>query len=246
MAGYDNVLVCHTKHIVEADGKKRYPWVEYVFKNLTPSAFSSSNNKFYISCTDGNIYILDSTIVEDAGTLPDYTLTSGIEEAPFSTAIFNGLYTKIDSSSWSLDNKTNISFDETAGVYTINGTGFEVASLGIGVKFRLSGSTNNNGVFTVSSTTTTTTVITVNEAVTDEAAGRTISISLDYGSLSFYKNGSSSAFVTKSINANNSPRREKIRFNVKSIQWSLHTLTLSNQFRFQGLSMEVKQIGAKI
>ena len=248
MAGYDNILVCHTKHAAEVDGKKRYPWTDYLFKNLTPSAFASFNNKFYLPCTDGHLYRLDSTIVKDNGTLPDYTLTSGIEETPFNIALFDSLYAQIDSASWSLDYKTDISFDETAGVYTINSAGsdFETASLGTGVKFKLTGSTNNDGVFTVSSTATTTAKITVTEAVTDEAAGGTISISLDYGNLDFYKNGSSSSLVTKYIKANNSPRREKIRFNMKSIQWSLNTLTLSNQLRFNGIQLEAKQIGAKI
>ena len=270
LSGYDNIFVCHTKHIVEVDGRRRFPWTEYKFKNLSPSAFKSFNNKFYIGCTDGNIYILDSDMVEDAETLPDYILKPGVTEMPFRKAMFKGYFLQIDSNSWSLDNKTDISFDNASSeirsvverLETVGGeyirdadneiiiigdsqVDFQVASLGEGVKFRVSGSESNDGVFTVSSTNTTTSVITVDEAVTDETAGATISISLDYGSLTFYKNGSETV-VTKIITANNSPRREQIRFNAKSFQWSIHDLTLSSPMNFNGLSLLGDSLGATI
>ena len=247
LASYPNILVCHTKHPMVADGRKRYPWTEYLLKNLTPSSFASFNNKFYIGCTDGNMYVLDSSLVKDAATLPDYTLTSGIEEIPFKEMGFRGLFARIDSTSWSLDYKTDISFDETGGVYTINSAGsdFQTASLGTGVKFRVSGPANS-GIFTVSATATTTAKITVTEAVTDEAAGDPVCISLDWGSLSFYKNGSSSALVSKVIKTNNSPRREQVRFSVKSIQFSLHTLTLTNPMRFSGIQLLGQHLGPLI
>lgn len=247
--GYANILVCHTKHPIEAGGRKIYPWTEYLLaSSLAPTAFNSFNNKFYIGCDDGNIYILDSTLVEDNATLPSYTLKSGINEIPFKQSSFRGLYAQVDSSSWSLDYKTDISFDETGGVDTINSAGsdFVVASLGTGVKFRISGSTSNDGIYTVSSTATTTAKITVDEVITDEVAGDPISLSLDYGSLIFYKNGSSTALVTKTIKANNSPRREQIRFDVKSIQWALQSLTLSNPMRFNGIQLLGRQTGSLI
>ena len=84
----------------------------------------------------------------------------------------------------------------------------------------------------------------MDEAITTEAAGQPVSISLDYGSLSFYKNGSPTALVTKTIKANNSPRRTQIHFNVKSLQWSLHSLTLSSQLRFKGLQLEGRKSGS--
>jgi len=84
LSGYDNILVCHTANpIISQNGTKRYIWTEYKFKDLTPSAFAEFDGYFYVGCTDGHLYRLDSTIVEDSGTLPDVEYQSGIIEMPF-------------------------------------------------------------------------------------------------------------------------------------------------------------------
>jgi len=75
---------------------------------------------------------------------------------------------------WTLANKTDISF--TAGTKTINSgaSQFDTSALCVGRKFTVSGSTSNDGTYTVS-TISTANIVTV-EALIDESAGATVTI----------------------------------------------------------------------
>jgi hypothetical protein len=98
LGGYDNILVCHTAYPVQMDqGPTRYPWSAYKFKDLTATAFRSFNNKFYVGCSNGYLYRLDDTIVEDDGTMPDYEMKSAYIEFPWSSIIVKDMFLAIAS-----------------------------------------------------------------------------------------------------------------------------------------------------
>lgn len=90
LTGYDNVLVGHTRlPIQDRTGKTTFPWTEYDFSNtdtsFTPTAFASFDGEFWIGGSNGHLYKIDSSQVEDDATLPAYSLKSGIVESPFGT-----------------------------------------------------------------------------------------------------------------------------------------------------------------
>lgn len=97
--GYSPILVCHTANPVKLEGQPgRFPWSTYVPKNLTPTSFAGFNNKFYVGCSNGYFYRLDSTIVKDDGTLPDAEIKSGILELPGGSMFIDDIISGIVSS----------------------------------------------------------------------------------------------------------------------------------------------------
>jgi hypothetical protein len=94
LTGYDNILVCHTAHPLKGN---KFIWTAYKFKGLTPSSFSSFLGHLYVGCTNGHLYRLDETIVEDDGTLPDVELKTGILEFPFEAQHLDKMFLKIVS-----------------------------------------------------------------------------------------------------------------------------------------------------
>ena len=96
LSGYTNTLVCHTAHWwVDERGRRLFPWSEYNFKNLTPTAFASFNNTFYVGCSDGHLYKLDSSVLTDNGTAYDVELKGGVIEFPFGTGNVRDLYLRL-------------------------------------------------------------------------------------------------------------------------------------------------------
>lgn len=97
MAGYDRVLVAHTKRpVVRSDGKVRYPWTEYLFNGITPTAFGFSQDTFYVGAADGHLYSLTGD-VNDHGAQPDYELKTGITEYPLTKTIVSRVAVGADS-----------------------------------------------------------------------------------------------------------------------------------------------------
>jgi len=75
---------------------------------------------------------------------------------------------------WTLTDKVDISFDNASGEIRSGASQFDTGALCAGRKFTVTGSTSNDGTYTVSSITTA--AITTVEGVADEAAGDTISV----------------------------------------------------------------------
>jgi len=75
---------------------------------------------------------------------------------------------------WLLENKTTISFDAAGKEIRDSASGFDASALCAGRKLTITGSANNNNTFTVVSITTG--VIVVSEAVVNEGAGASITI----------------------------------------------------------------------
>lgn len=96
MSGYGTILVCHTRRPVEFSGMVRYPWTEYKFKSITPTAMAYVLGDFYVGDSGGNIYKLNSALL-DNGAQPVYGITSAINEMRFSNAKFNKYYAAIES-----------------------------------------------------------------------------------------------------------------------------------------------------
>lgn len=124
LTGYTNILVCHVAQPIIGKYGYRYIWTFYKFKNLTPSAFASSDNKFYVGCTNGHLYRLDKTLVKDAGTLPDVQLKTGILCFPFNSSNIRELFLGIISTASATG---TLSFYKNG-----NGTAFWNDSLTIG------------------------------------------------------------------------------------------------------------------
>jgi hypothetical protein len=79
--------------------------------------------------------------------------------------------------SWALAAKVDISFDADSHEIRSAGDDFVVAKLPTGRKFTITGSSDNDGTYTVSSLTAATTgVITVEEDLEDEAAGEAVTL----------------------------------------------------------------------
>jgi len=104
--GYDNVLVCHVAYPINSEeGPTRYPWSEYKFKNLTPTAFASFNNKFYVGCSNYYLYRLDDTLVQDDGATPDYEIKSAILGMPGASILVRDMFIELASAanaSWTM------------------------------------------------------------------------------------------------------------------------------------------------
>jgi len=81
---------------------------------------------------------------------------------------------KLFWSQWTLENKTDISFDNASGEIRSGASEFETLALCAGRIFTVTGSTSNDGTYTVSSITAG--AITTVEGVADEAAGDTVTI----------------------------------------------------------------------
>lgn len=75
---------------------------------------------------------------------------------------------------WTLDNKTDISFDAANSKITSGAGEFDTNALCVGRKFTVSGSEENDGTYTVSAIAAS--EITVEESLVDESAGATVSI----------------------------------------------------------------------
>jgi len=75
---------------------------------------------------------------------------------------------------WELADKTTISFDATSKEIRDSASGFSTLALCAGRKLAITGSANNNNIFTVVSITTG--VIVVDETITNEAAGATVTV----------------------------------------------------------------------
>lgn len=75
---------------------------------------------------------------------------------------------------WTLEDKTDISFDNASGEIRSGAAEFNTDALCAGRKLTVTGSTSNDGTYTVSAITTG--AITTVEGVADEAAGDTITI----------------------------------------------------------------------
>lgn len=112
LTGYDKVLVCHTKRPVPLKGRIRYPWTEYEFKGLIPSAFAYIDDVLYIGCTNGYVYTLSTTVM-DAGIQPEYALRTGISESSFGAGLATEYYLTGDSDA-------NATFDVN---FYVNGSG---------------------------------------------------------------------------------------------------------------------------
>jgi hypothetical protein len=96
LVGYTNVLVGHTRKPLQFGGGIRYPWTEYLFAGITPSAFAFSVDTFYIGATDGHLYALDADVL-DYETQPAYTIKSCIIENPFNPVLLNRYYLSLNS-----------------------------------------------------------------------------------------------------------------------------------------------------
>ena len=79
--GYDKILVCEVNPILTSTGEERYPWTQYLFKNIAPTCFATFNDKFYVGASDGYLYRLDDTVITDDGSDYDITVKSGIVES---------------------------------------------------------------------------------------------------------------------------------------------------------------------
>lgn len=75
---------------------------------------------------------------------------------------------------WTLEDKTDISFDNASGEIRSAGSEFNTSALCAGRKLTVTGTDSNDGTYTVSSITTG--AITTVEGVADEAAGDTVTI----------------------------------------------------------------------
>ena len=75
---------------------------------------------------------------------------------------------------WTLRDKTDISFQASNSTIHSGASDFSIEALCIGRKFSVTGSTDNDGTYTV--TAITTSQITVSESLTEESTGATISI----------------------------------------------------------------------
>lgn len=154
--GYDKILVGHTKRPSISANRVRYPWTEYEFKNLTPSAFAYINDTLYVGCTDGYLYTLTAD-VNDNGIQPDYSLSTAVQEVPFGAARVEEYYCSADS--------------EATGKFKVK----------------------------------------------------------------FYKDGSTTATVTKSETTESKPIWSRVYFSFHSIQLGLDTFTITKPFKFQGI-----------
>lgn len=153
---YDNILVCHTKRPVPVKGRICFPWTEYKFKDLTPSAFAYINDTFYIGCTNGYLYTLSADVNDDESQ-PDYSLKTGILETAFGAGLAKEIYISGDSDA----------------IATFN--------------------------------------------------------------VSFYKNGSGTALVTKSGAIEDKPIRRHVLFSFKSLQVGLDNFVITKPFKFRGI-----------
>lgn len=116
LASYDKILVAHTRiPLQDRMGRTTYPWTEYVLKDLTATAFANIDGTLYIGCSDGHLYSLDTSVVTDKGTLPDYSLKSGIIEMPFGNNNLTGYYFPIYSSATAI---AKLSFYQDGKTYT--------------------------------------------------------------------------------------------------------------------------------
>ena len=89
--------MAHTKHVAkDATGRVVYPWTEYEFKGLTPTAFNYIDGKMHVGCSDGNVYTMTADVNDD-GTQPDYEIQPGILELDFSQATANEIFISADS-----------------------------------------------------------------------------------------------------------------------------------------------------
>ncbi len=90
------------------------------------------------------------------------------------TDIGPGANGKLFWEQWTLEDKTTISFDSATKEIRDSANGFDTAALCAGRKFAITNSALNNNTFTVVSITAG--VIVVSEAVTDEAAGASVTV----------------------------------------------------------------------
>jgi hypothetical protein len=96
LSGYNRVLVAHTRNPIKVNNAIRYPWTEYLFNGLTPSAFGFSIDTFYVGCTDGNLYAIDNDVL-DEGAQPSYMVKSCVVETPFGGTQVKGYYASLNS-----------------------------------------------------------------------------------------------------------------------------------------------------
>lgn len=165
LTGYAKVLVCHARRGSQTDGGVRYPWTEYLFNGVIPSAFGFSIDTFYVGGTDGHLYSM-SADVNDNGSQPVYTLKSCIIETPFGGTQFREYFASLST--------------DTAGTM----------------------------------------------------------------SMKVYKNGSTSALLTRTLTVNDARVGGKLRFNCRSIQIELSSFTITKpvnigEIHFKTHPMEV-------
>jgi hypothetical protein len=94
--GYSNILVGHTRRGSMFNNTTRYPWTEYLFSGITPTAFGFSVNTFYVGATDGHLYALNTEYADD-GVQPTYDIKSCVLEHPFSNVTVNEYYLQANS-----------------------------------------------------------------------------------------------------------------------------------------------------
>jgi hypothetical protein len=148
-----------------------------IAKNSQAKAETNQYNSFAYHCEDwhyGNdrffchwkINVLDLLLYKDGSNYLKKKVSWIITETDISF---------LDQ--WQLAAKTDISFDASSREIRSAASEFVVAEFPAGRKFTVAGSTSNNSTFTVSSLTAATTgVITVEEDVTDEAAGSSVTV----------------------------------------------------------------------
>ena len=78
------------------------------------------------------------------------------------------------STTWTLSNKTDISFFASTKKIVSGASEFSITALFVGREFTVSGSVSNNETYTVAACTTS--ELTVNETLIDEVAGATVTI----------------------------------------------------------------------
>jgi len=138
----------------------------------TAKSFTVLNTGQYEGTTNitinGKTCALSNNCVKDNNT--------GLMWARFipQTDIGPGADGKLFWEQWTLEDKTTISFDSASKEIRDSANGFDTSALCVGRKFTIVGSAYNDGTFTVSSITTG--VIVVSEAVTDEAAGASVTV----------------------------------------------------------------------
>jgi hypothetical protein len=96
LTGYTRVLIAHTREPISTKNGVRYPWTEYLFNGITPSAFGFSIDTFYVGATDGHLYT-PTADVNDDGAQPAYTIKSCITETPFGSTQIRDYYASLNS-----------------------------------------------------------------------------------------------------------------------------------------------------
>ena len=118
LEGYDPILVCDVHGVILGTmAQEKYLWTQYLFKGITPSCFATFNDKFYIGGSDGYLYRLDSSTVEDNGSYYDIKVVSGIIKSfAASTLVLDSFVDIINATSFDVNLYKNGNLFTTIGL----------------------------------------------------------------------------------------------------------------------------------